>query len=59
MLLTVLKVFDAGLCKEKYVKRNKDNVCMKEKLVLGNVWLEEKDEINRLKIVSIQSKECS
>lgn len=49
MLLTVLKAFDVELCKEKCVKRNKDNVCMKEKLVLGNVWLEEKDEINCLK----------
>ena len=28
--------FYVGLCKEKYVKRNKENVCMKEKLVSEN-----------------------
>ena len=48
MLLSVFIAFDAGLCKEKYVKKNKGNVCMKENLVLGNVWVEKKDEINRL-----------
>ena len=28
--------FYVGLCKEKYVKRNQENVCMKEKLVSEN-----------------------